>query len=89
MIFRHKAGVIFLGAVGKHLNKDDPAVLEIIEALVIALSTPSETVQKAVADCLTPLVQAIKGSEHSNQLIERLLKQTLDGGSKNIRKISF
>ena len=50
---------------GKHLSKDDPAVLEITDTLVSALKTPSESVQKTVADCLAGLIQVIKANEHA------------------------
>ena len=53
---------------GKHLSKDDPAVLEITDALVSALKTPSETVQKTVADCLSGLIQVIKANEHAGSI---------------------
>ena len=77
---RHEAGVVFLGCVGKHLNKDDSQVSEIIQSLVEALSTPSENVQKSCADCLAPLIQMIKGSEQAGVLLEQLLLKTLQGG---------
>lgn len=54
---RRGAGVVLLGAAGKHLQKDDPAVIEITDSLVEALKTPSESVQRTVADCLAPLIQ--------------------------------
>ena len=41
----------------QHLDKEDPEIVAIIETLIKALATPSESVQRAVADCLTPLVQ--------------------------------
>lgn len=79
---RHEAGVVLLGAVGKHLGKDDPAVLEIADALSVALGTPSESVQRTVGDCLAPLVQVIKSSqaEFAGQLLEKMLKKALTGG---------
>lgn len=49
--------MVLLGAVGKHLDKTDPAIDLIADTLVDALKIPSESVQTAVADCLAPLVQ--------------------------------
>jgi hypothetical protein len=54
---RHQTAVVLMGATGKHLSADDPSVVGITESMVAALQTPSEGVQKAVADCLVQLVQ--------------------------------
>ncbi|KAL1214916.1 Protein ILITYHIA [Cardamine amara subsp. amara] len=48
--------VIFTGALAKHLAKDDPKVHTVVEKLLEVLNTPSESVQRAVSTCLSPLV---------------------------------
>jgi hypothetical protein len=48
--------VIFTGALAKHLSKDDPKVHSVVEKLLDVLNTPSEAVQRAVSDCLSPLM---------------------------------
>ncbi|KAF3642464.1 putative translational activator GCN1 isoform 2 [Capsicum annuum] len=53
--------VIFTGALAKHLAKDDPKVHTVVEKLLDVLNTPSEAVQRAVATCLSPLMQAKQG----------------------------
>ena len=83
---RHEATVILLGAAAKHLNKDDPNVKSIMESLVSSLSTPVESVQKAVADCLVPLVQARKTEDRVKELIEILMTQVVDGDSYGARR---
>ena len=55
--YRRQACVVLMGAAGRHLAPGDPAITSIAETLVAALSTPSEMVQRAVADCLVLLVQ--------------------------------
>jgi hypothetical protein len=37
--------IVFLGSLAKHMDKEDPKVLTVVDALVSALSTPSEAVQ--------------------------------------------
>jgi len=54
--------------------------------LIEALKTPSESVQRAVADCLTPLVQSLKGTEVSVTLLEVLMKNVLEGNNYGERK---
>ena len=60
---RNEAAVILLGAAGKHLDKSDPNVIRITESMLTALKTPSDSVQRAVADSLIGLVQLLKGSD--------------------------
>jgi hypothetical protein len=62
--YRYTSCILFLGTLGKHLsskNNDDMKVLiNIIETLIQTLRTPSESIQKSIADCLTPLIQILK-----------------------------
>ncbi|CAE5962851.1 unnamed protein product [Arabidopsis arenosa] len=48
--------VIFTGSLAKHLAKDDPKVHNVVENLLEVLNTPSDSVQRAVLTCLSPLV---------------------------------
>ncbi|KAI5063295.1 hypothetical protein GOP47_0021842 [Adiantum capillus-veneris] len=67
--------VVFMGALAKHLLMDDPKVSVIIEKLLEVLKTPSESVQRAVSDCLPPLMQSQQ--ENAQALLLRLLKQMM------------
>ncbi|XP_009587833.1 protein ILITYHIA isoform X1 [Nicotiana tomentosiformis] len=67
--------VIFTGALAKHLAKDDPKVHAVVEKLLDVLNTPSEAVQRAVATCLSPLMQAKQ--EDAPSLVSRLLNQLM------------
>lgn len=84
--YRHEAAVVFLGVAGKHLDKEDPMVLNIAETLVDALKIPAESVQRAVAECLAPLVQAAKSSDKVKDLFEYLMIQVLDAASYGERR---
>ncbi|CAI0433676.1 unnamed protein product [Linum tenue] len=67
--------VIFTGALAKHLAQDDPKVHAVVEKLLDVLNTPSEAVQRAVSDCLSPLMQSMKGDAPA--LLSRLLDQLM------------
>ncbi|KAK4775828.1 hypothetical protein SAY87_023789 [Trapa incisa] len=67
--------VIFTGALAKHLGKDDPKVGTVVEKLLDVLNTPSEAVQRAVSDCLSPLMQS--RHDDGQALVSRLLYQLM------------
>lgn len=83
---RHEAAVVLLGAVGKHLDKTDPAVVSITDTLVQALNVPSESVQRAVADCLAPLIAVLKTTDHVKALLESLIEKALEAESYGERR---
>jgi hypothetical protein len=71
----NEAVIIMYGALARHLREGDPRVPKVVNRLLETLSTPSETVQYAVAECLPPLVRASKGntSDYVQQVLEKLL----------------
>ena len=79
---RHQAAVVLMGAAGRHLSAEDPSVVGITESMISALQTPSESVQKAVSDCLVQLVQVMKSSstssEKAKEMLEMLMKSALE-----------
>nr|CAI5870225.1 unnamed protein product [Callosobruchus analis] len=79
-----QAVVVLMGSLARHLEKDDPRIKPIVMRLIQALSTPSQTVQEAVANCLPPLVPAVK--EDAPGLVNKLLHQLLKGDKYGERK---
>ncbi|KAI1432708.1 armadillo-type protein [Xylaria sp. CBS 124048] len=71
----HEAVIIMYGALARHLKPGDAKIPGVLERLLATLSTPSETVQYAVAECLPPLVRTCsdKSSKYFDQLLEPLL----------------
>ncbi len=71
-----EAVVILYGALARHLETGDERVPKVVQRLLITLSTPSETVQYAVAECLPPLIRAptYNISEDIQQLLNQLFK---------------
>ncbi|XP_029194337.2 eIF-2-alpha kinase activator GCN1-like [Acropora millepora] len=79
-----QAVVILMGCLARHLDKDDPKVRPIVGKLLSSLSTPSQQVQEAVANCLPPLVPAIKSE--APEMVKNLLKQLLKSSAYGERK---
>ncbi|KAL8765433.1 MAG: hypothetical protein Q9209_007501 [Squamulea sp. 1 TL-2023] len=71
----NEAIVILYGALGRHLPNGDERVVKVIERLFSTLSTPSESVQYAVAGCLPPLVRA--SPSHTSDYVQAMLNQLL------------
>ena len=69
---------VFLGSLAGHLEKDDPRARRVLARLVDVLSTPSEAVQRSVADCLPSLAQVLDEDER-RALVESLLAQVTHG----------
>merc|ERR550532_1747042 len=70
--------VILMGSLAKHLDPSDPKVRPIMRQLILALNTPSQQVQEAVANCLPPLVPTIK--EEAPEIVNNLIATLLGGG---------
>ncbi|XP_030761834.1 eIF-2-alpha kinase activator GCN1 isoform X2 [Sitophilus oryzae] len=79
-----QAVVVLMGTLARHLDKEDQRIKPIVTRLIQALSTPSQTVQEAVANCLPPLVQSVK--EEAPGYVNKLLHQLLKGDKYGERK---
>lgn len=71
----NEAVVIMYGALARHLKAGDSRVPKVVGRLLETLSTPSEAVQYAVADCLPPLIRA--SSDKTSDYVEQLLGSLL------------
>jgi hypothetical protein len=71
----NEAVIIMYGALARHLKPGDKKIPIVIERLLATLSTPSEAVQYAIADCLPPLVRTCgdKSSKYFDQVLETML----------------
>lgn len=68
-----EAVILLYGSLARHLSDGDGRVKVVIGRLLSTLSTPSETVQYAVAGCLPPVVRLIRSE--APQLIKQSLEQ--------------
>ncbi|WPH00312.1 Hypothetical protein R9X50_00313700 [Acrodontium crateriforme] len=71
----NEAVVILYGALARHLPRGDARIPKVVDRLLATLSTPSESVQYAVAQCLPPLVLA--SSDKAGQYVSRTIDETL------------
>jgi len=71
-----EAVVILYGALARHLRDGDNRVPQVVHRLLLTLSTPSETVQYAVAGCMPPLIRTSsqKMSEYVQSVLDPLLR---------------
>lgn len=71
----NEAVVILYGALARHLPQGDDRIPKVVNKLLSTLSTPSESVQYAVAQCLPPLVRASSGqaTQYLQQTVEEAL----------------
>ncbi|KAI4129805.1 MAG: hypothetical protein LQ338_002056 [Usnochroma carphineum] len=72
----NEAVIVLYGALGRHLSEGDERVQKVVKRLFSTLSTPSESVQLAVAGCLPPLVRASPShaSEYIRDMMDSLLQ---------------
>lgn len=72
----NEAVVILYGALARHLEPGDQRVRKVVQRLLATLSTPSESVQYAVAECLPPLVRAslAQTGDYIQQMLDELLQ---------------
>ncbi|KAK3347186.1 armadillo-type protein [Lasiosphaeria hispida] len=71
----NEAVIIMYGSLARHLKPGDAKIPIVIDRLLATLSTPSETVQYAIAECLPPLVRTCgdKSSRYFDEILETLL----------------
>ncbi|KXJ92134.1 armadillo-type protein [Microdochium bolleyi] len=71
----NEAVIIMYGALARHLKQGDAKIPVVLDRLLATLSTPSETVQYAVAECLPPLVKTCgdRSPKYFDQVLDTLL----------------
>jgi HEAT repeat protein len=79
-----EAVIILFGRVARHLDASDARVSKIVDRLVEALKTPSEQVQLAVAECLSPLAPLTRSRLPS--LVDQLFQDLFHGEKYAVRR---
>ncbi|OBT48541.1 hypothetical protein VE00_01304 [Pseudogymnoascus sp. WSF 3629] len=80
----NEAVIILYGALARHLNPGDSRIPKVVARLLATLSTPSETVQYAVALCLPDLVRA--SPSEVPDYTQNVMDQLLNGSSYASRR---
>ncbi|CAL3971329.1 unnamed protein product [Diplocarpon coronariae] len=80
----NEAVIIMYGALARHLKAGDSRVPEVVQRLLDTLSTPSEAVQYAVAECLPPLVRASSQNtpDYVHHVLDRLFNSKKYAGRR-------
>lgn len=70
----NEAVIVLYGSLARHLPEGDTRTQGVIQKLLDTLSTPSESVQYAVANCLPPLVRSpsIDAGPYLSSLLDQL-----------------
>ncbi|CAG0905707.1 unnamed protein product, partial [Cyprideis torosa] len=84
--FIRQSLVLLMGSLAKYLSEGDPRVQPIVAKLIEALSTPSQQVQEAVANCLPPLVSTSAVKQSSAQLVHDLMHCLLESENYGDRR---
>lgn len=74
----NEAVIIMYGALARHLSPGDSKIPTVIDRLLATLSTPSETVQFAIAQCLPPLIRAFP--DNTAARFEQVIGELLNSG---------
>ncbi len=82
--WRQQGAVVFLGTTAKQLPKDDPKIMTTVERLGAALMTPSESVQRSVADCMAPLIAKMRAQ--AGPLLDEYLAKATTGKTYGDRR---
>ncbi|OJD14930.1 hypothetical protein AJ78_04769 [Emergomyces pasteurianus Ep9510] len=71
----NEAVIVLYGSLARHLKSGDKRVDTVIGKLLATLSTPSETVQSAVAECLPPVIRlsSTETGIYIRQMFDQLL----------------
>ncbi|KAK2778996.1 translational activator of GCN4 [Emmonsiellopsis sp. PD_33] len=72
----NEAVIVLYGSLARHLKSGDKRVDTVMHKLLAALSTPSETVQFAVAECLPPVIRlsSTETGTYVQEMLDQLLK---------------
>lgn len=73
----NEAVIIMYGALARHLKAGDARIDKVISRLLTTLSTPSESVQYAIAGCVPPLIT--NSGDKLSSYIQTVLDQLLEG----------
>ncbi len=82
--FIKEAVVILFGRLARHLAASDPRITGIVDRLVDALRTPSEQVQIAVSECLSPLASLMR--TRLPDLVDHLFNELFDSSKYASRR---
>ncbi|EKX53505.1 hypothetical protein GUITHDRAFT_57715, partial [Guillardia theta CCMP2712] len=78
--------VIFLASLAKFLPKGDPKVKDVVNRLIFALGTPSESVQRSASQALSPLMNMLDDAEEVKRMVKEMIEMMLEGQTYGDRR---
>ena len=81
-----EGSVIYMGTIARHMQSTSEDLLTVMSSLVTVLNTPSHSVQRAAADCITPLMQHTILQQHAQSYLNTLLGRVALGAEYGERK---
>ena len=81
-----EGSVIYMGTIARHMQSTSEDLLTVMSSLVTVLSTPSHSVQRAVGECITPLMQHSILQQHAQSYLNTLLGRVASGAEYGERK---
>ena len=81
-----EGSVIFMGTIAPHMQSDSEDLLTVMSSLVNVLQTPSQSVQRAVAECIHPLLQHSLLATHAQSYLSTLLTRLSTGDDYAARR---
>lgn len=78
--------VIFIATLSRFLPKGDPKVAEVMKRLLRALATPSESVQRAAATCISPLMGMLGDAAAISAVVQEDMSMMLEGETYGDRR---
>ena len=81
-----EGSVIFMGTIARHMAHDSEDLLTVMSSLVQVLQTPSHSVQRAVAECITPLMKHSILAQHAQSYVSTLMTRLSTAEDYGARK---
>ena len=81
-----EGAVIFMGTIARHMPPGSEDLLTVMSSLVQVLQTPSHSVQRAVAECIHPLLHQSILTTHAQSYLSTLLTRLSTGDDYAARR---
>lgn len=78
--YQREGLIVYIGAIARHMETNDERIISTLNTLFNALQTPSESVQRAVASCIAPLMKTEIVKGNVEKYVNTMLISLTSGG---------